>query len=104
MTRRKLFYQQYPKIAARLTPEERGEDTERTIFNPQDCISLSMEYVRYVLFILYQRLLFCILLYRDVGRCSFSRNISKMYDETYNSFMGIEAILFYVCRLFNTYL
>lgn len=46
MTRRKLFYQQYPQIAVRVTPEERGEDTERTIFNPQDFISLSMEYVR----------------------------------------------------------
>lgn len=46
MTNRKLFYQQYPQIAARVTPEERGEDTERTIFNPKDCISLSMEYVR----------------------------------------------------------
>lgn len=46
MTRRKQFYQQYPQIAARVTPEERGEDTERTIFNPQDCISLSIEYVR----------------------------------------------------------
>ncbi|CAH2010208.1 unnamed protein product [Acanthoscelides obtectus] len=46
MTRRKLHYQQYPEIAARVSPEERGEDTERTIFNPQDCISLSLEYVR----------------------------------------------------------
>ncbi|XP_018570864.1 polycomb group protein Psc-like [Anoplophora glabripennis] len=45
MTRRKLFYQQYPQIAVRVSPEERGEDTERTIFNPKDCISLSMEYV-----------------------------------------------------------
>ncbi|XP_057667935.1 polycomb group protein Psc-like [Diorhabda carinulata] len=45
MTRRKQYYQQYPQIAARVSPEERGEDTERTIFNPQDCISLSMEYV-----------------------------------------------------------
>ncbi|KAJ8916489.1 hypothetical protein NQ315_000131 [Exocentrus adspersus] len=46
MTRRKRFYKQYPQIAARVSPEERGEDTERTIFNPQDCISLSMEYIR----------------------------------------------------------
>ncbi|KAJ8970569.1 hypothetical protein NQ317_014156 [Molorchus minor] len=45
MTRRKLFYQKYPQIACRISPEERGEDTERTIFNPQDFISLSMEYV-----------------------------------------------------------
>ncbi|XP_050512418.1 polycomb group protein Psc-like [Diabrotica virgifera virgifera] len=45
MTRRKQYYQEYPQIAARVSPEERGEDTERTIFNPQDCISLSMEYV-----------------------------------------------------------
>lgn len=46
MTRRKQFYRQYPQIACRVSPEERGEDTERTIFNPKDCISLSMEYVR----------------------------------------------------------
>ncbi|CAH1155545.1 unnamed protein product, partial [Phaedon cochleariae] len=45
MTRRKQFYHQYPQIASRMSPEERGEDTERTIFNPQDCISLSIEYV-----------------------------------------------------------
>ncbi|CAH1113929.1 unnamed protein product [Psylliodes chrysocephalus] len=45
MTRRKQYYQQYPQIVPRLAPEERGEDTERTIFNPHDCISLSMEYV-----------------------------------------------------------
>lgn len=46
MTRRKTFYQQHPEISTKLTPEERGEDTERTIFNPQDLISLSLEYVR----------------------------------------------------------
>ncbi|CAG9853545.1 unnamed protein product [Phyllotreta striolata] len=45
MSRRKQYYQQYPQIAAKVSPEERGEDTERTIFNPQDCISLSLEYV-----------------------------------------------------------
>ncbi|VEN47614.1 unnamed protein product [Callosobruchus maculatus] len=45
MTRRRLHYQQYPEIAARVSPEERGEDTERTIFNPQDCISLSLEFI-----------------------------------------------------------
>lgn len=48
MTRRKQFYQQHPDISAKVSPEERGEDTERTIFNPQDLISLSLEYVRWV--------------------------------------------------------
>ncbi|XP_060533728.1 polycomb group protein Psc-like [Cylas formicarius] len=45
MTRRKIFYQQYPQLATRVSPEERGEDTERTIFSPQEKISLSLEYI-----------------------------------------------------------
>lgn len=46
MTRRRRFYQSHPEAAAKATPEERGEDTERTIFNPNDTISLSIEYIR----------------------------------------------------------
>lgn len=46
MTRRKRFYKAHPEVAAKVSPEERGEDTERNIFNPQDCISLSLEYIR----------------------------------------------------------
>lgn len=46
MTRRQKFYQQHPEAAAKATPEERGVDTERTIYNPNDTISLSMEYIR----------------------------------------------------------
>ncbi|CAG9770223.1 unnamed protein product [Ceutorhynchus assimilis] len=45
MFRRKKSYKDYPHIAARVSPEERGEDTERTIFNPQEMISLSLEYI-----------------------------------------------------------
>ncbi|XP_050300205.1 polycomb group protein Psc-like [Anthonomus grandis grandis] len=45
MLRRRSFYKDYPQIAARVSPEERGEDTERTIFNPQEMISLSLEYI-----------------------------------------------------------
>lgn len=45
MMRRKGFYKDHPQIAARVSPEERGEDTERTIFNPQEMISLSLEYI-----------------------------------------------------------
>lgn len=46
MYRRKKFYQDRPELAPKVSPEERGEDTERTIFNPQDAISLSIEYIR----------------------------------------------------------
>lgn len=46
MRRRQQFYQKHPNVAAKVTPEERGEDTERTIFNPRDTISLSIEYIR----------------------------------------------------------
>nr|XP_008192907.1 PREDICTED: polycomb group protein Psc isoform X3 [Tribolium castaneum] len=45
MYRRKEFYQNRPGLAPKVSPEERGEDTERTIFNPQDAISLSIEYI-----------------------------------------------------------
>lgn len=45
MARRQRFYGQRPELAAKVTPEERGEDTERTIFNPKDLISLSIEYI-----------------------------------------------------------
>lgn len=50
MQRRQRFYQDHPDLMAKCTPEERGEDTERTIFNPKDLISLSIEYVRWVSF------------------------------------------------------
>ena len=46
MYRRKEFFQNRPALAPKVSPEERGEDTERTIFNPQDAISLSIEYIR----------------------------------------------------------
>lgn len=46
MARRQRFYQGHPELAVKCTPEDRGEDTERTIFNPKDLISLSIEYVR----------------------------------------------------------
>lgn len=46
MHRRKLFYQNHPNLTRKVSPEQRGEDTERTIFNPQDAISLSIEYIR----------------------------------------------------------
>ncbi|KAF2882009.1 hypothetical protein ILUMI_24157 [Ignelater luminosus] len=45
MTRRQHVYQNHPELAAKVTPEERGEDIERTIFNPRDMISLSIEYI-----------------------------------------------------------
>ncbi|XP_063926306.1 polycomb group protein Psc-like isoform X2 [Zophobas morio] len=45
MYRRKEFFQNRPALAPKVSPEERGEDTERTIFNPQDAISLSIEYI-----------------------------------------------------------
>ncbi|XP_030748942.1 polycomb group protein Psc-like [Sitophilus oryzae] len=45
MLRRKNYYKDYPEIAAKVSPEERGEDTERTIFNPHEMISLSLEYI-----------------------------------------------------------
>ncbi|CAH0548526.1 unnamed protein product [Brassicogethes aeneus] len=45
MTRRKKFYFAHPEVAAKASPEDRGEDIERTIFNPQDVISLSIEYI-----------------------------------------------------------
>lgn len=46
MKRRQLFYQKHPELAVKMTPEERGEDTERIIYNPRDLISLSLERVR----------------------------------------------------------
>ncbi|XP_018318400.1 polycomb group protein Psc-like isoform X2 [Agrilus planipennis] len=46
MLRRQRFYQKHPEAAAKATPEDRGEDTERTIFSPRDSISLSIEYIR----------------------------------------------------------
>ncbi|KAK4877968.1 hypothetical protein RN001_010474 [Aquatica leii] len=45
MKRRQRFYENHPDLATKVTPEERGEDTERTIFNPRDTISLSIEYI-----------------------------------------------------------
>lgn len=48
MRRRQRFYRNHPVEAAQATPEERGEDTERTIFSPSDTISLSIEYIRWV--------------------------------------------------------
>lgn len=46
MLRRKRFFAEQPAEAAqKVSPELRGEDTERTIFNPQDRISLSLEYI-----------------------------------------------------------
>ncbi|KAF5300721.1 hypothetical protein FQR65_LT09117 [Abscondita terminalis] len=45
MKRRQRFYENHPDLAVKVTPEERGEDTERTIFNPRDTISLSIEYI-----------------------------------------------------------
>lgn len=46
MLRRKTLYKDHPEIAAKVSPEERGEDIERTIFNPEEMISLSLEYIR----------------------------------------------------------
>ncbi|KAF5285473.1 hypothetical protein FQA39_LY16647 [Lamprigera yunnana] len=45
MKRRQRFYENHSELATKVTPEERGEDTERTIFNPRDTISLSIEYI-----------------------------------------------------------
>ncbi|KAL1502518.1 hypothetical protein ABEB36_007650, partial [Hypothenemus hampei] len=45
MMRRKTFYKDHTNLAAKASPEERGEDTERTIFNPKETISLSLEYI-----------------------------------------------------------
>lgn len=44
MERRRLFYSSRPGPAATATPEQRGEDTERIIFSPEDVISFSLEY------------------------------------------------------------
>lgn len=44
MHRRQTFYAEHPDLAARVNPEQRGEDTERTIFNPRDSFSLCIEY------------------------------------------------------------
>ncbi|XP_031330632.1 polycomb complex protein BMI-1-A-like [Photinus pyralis] len=49
MKRRQRFYRDQPDLAAKVTLEERGEDTERTIFNPRDTISLAIEYIRWIL-------------------------------------------------------
>lgn len=45
MERRQQFYSSRPGPAASATPEQRGEDTERIIFSPEDVISFSLEYV-----------------------------------------------------------
>nr|XP_022920423.1 protein CROWDED NUCLEI 1-like [Onthophagus taurus] len=45
MARRQWFYMSRPEEKAKTTPEERGVDTERTIFNLRDAISLSIEYI-----------------------------------------------------------
>ncbi|GBP11845.1 Polycomb group protein Psc [Eumeta japonica] len=44
MERRQQFYASRPGPAASTTPEQRGEDTERIIFSPEDVISFSLEY------------------------------------------------------------
>ncbi|CAB3231180.1 unnamed protein product [Arctia plantaginis] len=44
MERRQQFYSSRPGPAACATPEQRGEDTERIIFSPEDVISFSLEY------------------------------------------------------------
>ncbi|CAH2238121.1 jg18499 [Pararge aegeria aegeria] len=44
MERRQTFYASRPGPAACATPEQRGEDTERIIFSPEDVISFSLEY------------------------------------------------------------
>lgn len=44
MERRRSFYASRPGPAATATPEQRGEDTERIIFSPEDVISFSLEY------------------------------------------------------------
>ncbi|XP_059059438.1 polycomb group protein Psc-like [Achroia grisella] len=44
MDRRQQFYASRPGPAASATPEQRGEDTERIIFSPEDVISFSLEY------------------------------------------------------------
>uniref|UniRef100_A0A1E1W0M9 RING-type domain-containing protein n=2 Tax=Pectinophora gossypiella TaxID=13191 RepID=A0A1E1W0M9_PECGO len=44
MERRQTFYASRPGPAASATPEQRGEDTERIIFSPEDVISFSLEY------------------------------------------------------------
>lgn len=45
MQRRQAFYSSRPGPAASATPEQRGEDTERIIFSPEDVISFSLEYM-----------------------------------------------------------
>ncbi|XP_052747281.1 polycomb group protein Psc [Bicyclus anynana] len=45
MERRQQFYASRPGPAACATPEQRGEDTERIIFSPEDVISFSLEFV-----------------------------------------------------------
>lgn len=44
MERRQTFFSSRPEAAATATPEQRGEDTERIIFSPEDVISFSLEY------------------------------------------------------------
>lgn len=44
MARRREFYASRPELAADVTPEQRGEDTERIVFSPEDVISFSLEY------------------------------------------------------------
>ncbi|KAG7311633.1 hypothetical protein JYU34_002681 [Plutella xylostella] len=44
MERRQQFYASRPGPAASATPEQRGEDTERIIFSPEDVISFSLEF------------------------------------------------------------
>lgn len=46
MLRRRDFYKKHPEHANLATPEQRGEDVSgRLIFNPEDVVSLSLEYL-----------------------------------------------------------
>lgn len=46
MSKRREFYKKHPEHANSTTPEQRGEDVSgRLIFNPEDVVSLSLEYL-----------------------------------------------------------
>ncbi|XP_039309231.1 probable serine/threonine-protein kinase ndrD isoform X2 [Solenopsis invicta] len=46
MLKRKEFYRKHPEHVISATPEQRGEDVSgRLIFNPEDVVSLSLEYL-----------------------------------------------------------
>ncbi|EZA56426.1 Polycomb group protein Psc [Ooceraea biroi] len=46
MLKRREFYKKHPEHANSATPEQRGEDVSgRLIFNPEDVVSLSLEYL-----------------------------------------------------------